>query len=769
MITPMRATSDRDTAIIRLEGPTAKSDNGIYTGNGFAGAVLWGDARSWRISLDRSDVWDLRQPHKPWETATFGKLCRALDRKDMDRVHEIVMKFSTHPAGAPPTPTNLNLGRCELHFDPVGDDARVADRLDMRDGTLTRTVREGAASLRGRAWVDPAQPLIFLELHAQGRIFTARAKVLRSRPKTSTEKGLRHPAPKTGRASDATWWALQLHEGNAYALVLRQLDAPLNGPAWNKGLKVTPSRATRCCLVIEHAATVDEAIARGLARARAASWKNSSDANRRWWGAFWKKSDVRLSDTGMERAWRTGLYHLACSSRPGSPPVTLQGPWSPDAGSWEWSAAPWLGLVFNNLNTQMSYWPAAAANHLELIEPFLDFFLDPERMRVMEEETRDYFKMPGIAVPVGADLLGRRVHSWMVVQSWPMVGAWICTHLWEYYRYTNDLAFLRDRAYPYFKQNLEFLEAFCRRDAKGRVLIWPSHSPELFDDNRRIWTKNPTIDLWLLKTLLGSAMEASRILGVDASSWAHWKTWRARVPDYEAARKRGYLTESDEMDTELSHRHFSCCAPIHPGCEIHIEGKDRDLAINSVRRIIRRGSGGWVGFSHVWLACLAARVGLANMAAWHLRLYWNHYTAPNGFHLNMEMHDLGVSNFAHDYYTSQPMSIESGIGAASAVNEMLLQSWGGVIRVFPSLAADVDARFENLLAEGGVKVGAERRGGIVRRIVLTPARDGKLRLRLPAGWKRLTLNRPVGVRYRKAPHGITAEWEAKAGTTYRVA
>jgi alpha-L-fucosidase 2 len=56
--------------------------------------------------------------------------------------------------------------------------------------------------------------------------------------------------------------------------------------------------------------------------------------------------------------------------------------------------------------------------------------------------------------------------------------------------------------------------------------------------------------------------------------------------------------------------------------------------------------------------------------------------------------------------------IETPLAAAQAVHEMLLQSWGGELRVFPALPpAWKDAVFHDLRAEGAFLLTAIRRGG----------------------------------------------------------
>ena len=74
---------------------------------------------------------------------------------------------------------------------------------------------------------------------------------------------------------------------------------------------------------------------------------------------------------------------------------------------------------------------------------------------------------------------------------------------------------------------------------------------------------------------------------------------------------------------------------------------------------------------------------------------------------------------------------------------MLLQSWGGVIRVFPATPARWrEAAFEDLRAEGGYRVSARRKQGAVAWLKVTTGRDGLLKIRDNFGPKRPVWNRP---------------------------
>ena len=65
----------------------------------------------------------------------------------------------------------------------------------------------------------------------------------------------------------------------------------------------------------------------------------------------------------------------------------------------------------------------------------------------------------------------------------------------------------------------------------------------------------------------------------------------------------------------------------------------------------------------------------------------------------------------------QSLTQEVSLTGAASLNDMLLQSWGSTLRVFPALPRHWDnAVFSGLRAEGAFLVGAERRAGKLVRL-----------------------------------------------------
>ncbi len=158
-----------------------------------------------------------------------------------------------------------------------------------------------------------------------------------------------------------------------------------------------------------------------------------------------------------------------------------------------------------------------------------------------------------------------------------------------------------------------------------------------------------------------------------------------------------------------SHRHFSHLMAIHPLGMIRWENGPRDQAIikASLADLDRLGTKQWCGYSFSWLANLAARARDGEKAEQALDVFSRAFCLRNGFHCNGDQSDKGYSDFRY-----RPFTLEGNFAAAAGLQEMLLQSYSGTIRVFPAIPATWrDVSFKGLRAEGAFLVSAERKDG----------------------------------------------------------
>ena len=86
------------------------------------------------------------------------------------------------------------------------------------------------------------------------------------------------------------------------------------------------------------------------------------------------------------------------------------------------------------------------------------------------------------------------------------------------------------------------------------------------------------------------------------------------------------------------------------------------------------------------------------------------------------------------YWSKVFYTLEAECAFTAAINEMLLQSWGGKLRILPAIPeAWADVSFENLRAEGALLVSAQRRGGRVTRLLIHSEKGGEVKLVYPLG------------------------------------
>jgi hypothetical protein len=178
-----------------------------------------------------------------------------------------------------------------------------------------------------------------------------------------------------------------------------------------------------------------------------------------------------------------------------------------------------------------------------------------------------------------------------------------------------------------------------------------------------------------------------------------------------------------------SHRHFSHLVAIHPLGLVDRSGgeAERRTIRAALDELDRLGPDGWCGYSYSWLGNLAARAQDGEKAAQALRTFAECFCLPNSFHANGDQTKSGKSKF-----TYRPFTLEGNMAFAAGVQEMLLQSHTGIVRVFPAVpAAWKDVSFDSLRAQGAFLVSARKKAGQVTEVRVTAEKGGKLRLENP--------------------------------------
>jgi alpha-L-fucosidase 2 len=137
----------------------------------------------------------------------------------------------------------------------------------------------------------------------------------------------------------------------------------------------------------------------------------------------------------------------------------------------------------------------------------------------------------------------------------------------------------------------------------------------------------------------------------------------------------------------------------------------RTIAV-SLADLDRLGSAWWCGYSFAWLASLAARAREGEKAAKVLEIFATTSTLRNSFHSNG-----GQSGKCYSKFTYRPFALEGNFAAVAGLQEMLLQSHRGRMRIFPKISASwKDLSLSSLRAQRAFPVSAERVGDVVARV-----------------------------------------------------
>ncbi len=394
-------------------------------------------------------------------------------------------------------------------------------------------------------------------------------------------------------------------------------------------------------------------------------------------------------------SYQFGRYILISSSRPGTQPTNLQGIWNKDMNP------SWDSKYTTNINTEMNYWPAEASNLSELTEPL--FKMIEELTDQGTEVASEHYGAKGWVFHQNTDIW--RVAAPMDGPTWgtfTVGGAWLTTHLWEHYQFTQDLKFL-EKVYPIIKGSVDFFMDFLVVHPNGKWLVTnPSNSPEnppegpgykyFYDEVTGMYyfttiTAGATMDIQILKDLFKYYGQATQILGRDKEYAQEVLKSRERLVPSQVG-KDGTLQEwmEDYGQLEEKHRHFSHMYGLFPGNVL--SKKKTPEFVEPIKAVLEQRGDGGTGFSRAWKMALWARLSDGDRA--------------NSIYKSYLQEQCYLSLFAKCY---TPLQVDGSLGVTAAISEMLVQSHEDGIELLPALPKEWDAgRFKGVCTRGAFEL-----------------------------------------------------------------
>lgn len=439
-----------------------------------------------------------------------------------------------------------------------------------------------------------------------------------------------------------------------------------------------------------------------------------------WQLSFWPRSFVHLTSRHgeaefLENLWYLYQYDMASQSRGTLCPKFNGGNWLVHEDLRHWGGGYW------HQNTREVFWPLYSSNHPELSEPFFDLYRGA--MRVARENGRVGLGVDGFYIPEwvpvngGGPLTSKKDFSSPGYTAFIFtIGLEVALQGWWRYEFTGDERLLRETVYPMLKGSLDFYLNYAKKGADGKVHIEPADAQESY------WlVKDPAQDLAALRWGLPLAIKLSQKLGVDAEMRPRWQDLLDNLAPFAVDGDKHMLKEADlAPDAERRNSENVANYAIYPFGVFGLGKPDYELAVNTFRNRPVQGMGnGWEP-----AAIVAARLGLADEAA---KLTLAHMNA------NMRINNGGwysptTAVFAGNI-PDAPYYDAAGV-CAQGLNEMLLQSHDGLIRLGPAWPTKWQAQFR-LRARGGFMVTADLDGGKVRYALIESERGGACRVANP--------------------------------------
>ncbi len=431
------------------------------------------------------------------------------------------------------------------------------------------------------------------------------------------------------------------------------------------------------------------------------------DLHLAWWKDFWLQSYIKLEDD-IQKYWYNHLFLIGSAARSGSDnsPGKAPGHWGP------WNRSDdmmWFSNISMNYNGQNPYYGTFAANHVNLVDPYIEsvkYYSDnTARKRVVNRwvsptiESRMPENCRGVAFELSFTSHGTSCGggSWVHEDgSMPTNAVFgILPIVWKW-KYGQDSAFLAQTCYPLMLSVADFYDDYIGTpDEKGQYNVFGC-----VHEGENWFSANDMFSLGSIQFLYREIIAASIKLDRDADRRIHWRDILDRMSVYPLQQWDNTATFRPDWVHDVMDA-------------LTFQGGTRNTGLMFTTTFDNIG--------HHTLP--AYKIATCNT------LDKGNMFCPQRFSGWQDSNDFGIMFVMAVRAGYQPERVIKAIkrwkpelngivsqkrgggietaGIVEAINNMLLQSQDGVIRIFPNWDKTKDGQFKRLRTVGAFLVEAK--------------------------------------------------------------
>ncbi|AEE97455.1 glycosyl hydrolase family 95 catalytic domain-containing protein [Mahella australiensis] len=405
----------------------------------------------------------------------------------------------------------------------------------------------------------------------------------------------------------------------------------------------------------------------------------------------------------IQRMFYFGRYLLISSSRPGGLPANLQGIWNGDY------VPAWASDYHNDENIEMNYWAALPGNLPETTLPYFDYYMS--MLEDFRTNAKVIYGCRGILAPIAQTTHGL-VYTDPIWATWTAGAGWLSQLFYDYWLFTGDMDFLKNKAIPFMKEIALFYEDFLVEGEDGKFMFIPSLSPENTPPipNASLVTINATMDIAIAREVLANLCAACKYLGIEKENVKIWKHMLSKLPEYQV-NEDGAIKEwiHSDLPDNYHHRHQSHIYPLFPGFEVTEETNPslfHAMKVAVEKRLVV-GLTSQTGWSLAHMANIYARLGDGDGAIQCLETMCRSCVGTNLFTYHNDWRSQGLTMF-WGHGSQPPFQIDANFGLTAAIFEMLVFSSPGIIKLLPALPSKwIKGKAEGITCRGCIEVSVE--------------------------------------------------------------